>query len=488
MATMNPVIVLFCLLGSLVPTCAVRAGDFTLKTALLRTRIDGNSICSLTGRWLNGGLHSLTPIRAWVGIVEDATGGPSASDFQRRHNEWSRQHLTLQSVIDSGVTPSLAEKELEARHRHCRFRLPQYFDCALIEFAEPAIGESRFGWVIDYDVDQELSDEAVFFTEAPELDVCNETETQLDVMRVVMSFDVSRHMPAFRYSERSEKPKTSNGSDRVESAGVVPLQSTDKSAAVDSHDPVSVLHRLDAPAIRKQHLEKIVVAADRVLADVKRISDPEHRNAVLADALYRKGRALGYMELPDVEAVKPVKDSAELQRRFEENFLQLEQVVDVTAPDFILLAIRRQRRRNCRGVALDLVEKYRATHPAPVWHYKKRLDLLTELKDQLNSHQAAAALWLRAKMPKQPVAVLFRTAASADSDGRITIPGSWIENEPYRGSRLTFQAVCRQQQEAVAWLEPQATLHLRNAASESVFEFVTPENGGVLDVVLPLQN
>ena len=107
---------------------------------------------------------------------------------------------------------------------------------------------------------------------------------------------------------------------------------------------VAQLHRLDRPAVRKKHLRQVQTAADAILktinrkrlaryfADVSennRQKDPAlHQQRTgerthLIDALYRKGRALGYMELPDVIQVHPIKNQRAHDRLFEANFQQL---------------------------------------------------------------------------------------------------------------------------------------------------------------------
>ncbi|MEQ9410382.1 MAG: hypothetical protein RIK87_21790 [Fuerstiella sp.] len=173
---------------------------------------------------------------------------------------------------------------------------------------------------------------------------------------------------------------------------------------------------------------------------------------LLTDALYRRGRALGYMELPDVVARVPVEDPAALQRQFEATFRRLDELVDTTAPDYILLRIRRERRRGCRGLALELVDLYRTTHPRPIWHYKKRYDLLTELGADFHAHQAAAEMWFRSRHPGRLVPVLVRVHDDHPA-GHKTFTGSWRPLEPFRTGSLRLSAMPHGHFEGVVWLE-----------------------------------
>lgn len=141
----------------------------------------------------------------------------------------------------------------------------------------------------------------------------------------------------------------------------------------------ALLVALDEPSLRKKHLDEVVAAADRVLARVKELDlSCGERTAWLADSLYRKGRALGYMELPDVIAEHPIEDPQRHDERFEATFKQLDELVDTTRPEFVLLRIRRERRRGEYQEALRLLEIYRATAADPRWYEKKRRDIEAE--------------------------------------------------------------------------------------------------------------
>ena len=70
----------------------------------------------------------------------------------------------------------------------------------------------------------------------------------------------------------------------------------------------------------------------------------------LVDALYRKGRAIAYMDLPPVPGAPPMeipkkpKKRAARDKLFEANYAQLRQWVDLDQPKYALLKVRRERR------------------------------------------------------------------------------------------------------------------------------------------------
>lgn len=145
------------------------------------------------------------------------------------------------------------------------------------------------------------------------------------------------------------------------------------------HRSAELLVALDDPSLRKDRLDEIVAAADRVIARVKATDwAADERTVWMADALYRKGRALGYMELPAVLEVRPIEDPQRHEERFEATFKQLDALVDTTRPEFILLRIRRERRRGNYEEALRLLEIYRETATDSSWYEKKRRDILRE--------------------------------------------------------------------------------------------------------------
>ena len=159
---------------------------------------------------------------------------------------------------------------------------------------------------------------------------------------------------------------------------------------------VARLHRLDRPAVRKAHLDQVQAAADAILksinqkqlsryfggsSEASRKKNPSlHQQrsterAHLIDALYRKGRALGYMELPDVILLHPIKNQRAHDRLFEANFQQLSRWVDTTDRKYCLLHVRRDRRQQRYGAALRLLNQQIRAGNATYWFYKKRRDL-----------------------------------------------------------------------------------------------------------------
>ncbi|MCH7990350.1 MAG: tripeptidyl peptidase II, partial [Planctomycetes bacterium] len=169
-----------------------------------------------------------------------------------------------------------------------------------------------------------------------------------------------------------------------------------------NHLPIllAVLHRLDQEKTRKQHLPEVVAAADNVLAqidtkklaahygtnvnadnpdEVKLRKTMDEQKSVLVDTLYRKGRALGYMELPDVIADHPIADPQAHDQAFEANFAELRKWVDTTDQKYFLLHVRRERRKGRYGNALKLLNKYIPTSAPNYWYIKKRRDCYEKL-------------------------------------------------------------------------------------------------------------
>ena len=159
---------------------------------------------------------------------------------------------------------------------------------------------------------------------------------------------------------------------------------------------VARLHRLDRAQVRKQQLDKVVAAADAILdrinrgrlaryfgtasktgrADKPALHEQRTRERErLIDALYRKGRALAYMELPDVVKTHPIKNQRAHNRAFETNFQQLAKWVDTTDRKYCLLHVRRDRRQQRYGAALRLLNQQIRDGNANYWFFKKRRDL-----------------------------------------------------------------------------------------------------------------
>ena len=161
-----------------------------------------------------------------------------------------------------------------------------------------------------------------------------------------------------------------------------------------------VLHRLDTIDHHRNRLAVVVAAADDLIEKVDqealatelgRRADPENteaakrrkaakrRREILVDALYRKGRALGYMKLPDVIAKHPIADPEAHDKAFEANFAELRTWVDTTGEKYFLLHVRRERHLHRYGNALKLLNKYIGASPPDYRHFKKRRDIYGEL-------------------------------------------------------------------------------------------------------------
>ena len=163
---------------------------------------------------------------------------------------------------------------------------------------------------------------------------------------------------------------------------------------------VAKLRKLDDEKSRKQRLDEVVAAADAVLAqldegailmaltgrsaaDDKKQSvarkSAEKKKALLIDTLYRKGRALGYMELPEVVAKNPIKDKEAHEKEFEANYKALNKWVDPTGSDYFLLHIRRAARKQQLGESLKWLNKYSSGAAPNYWYFEKRRKLYEAL-------------------------------------------------------------------------------------------------------------
>ena len=178
------------------------------------------------------------------------------------------------------------------------------------------------------------------------------------------------------------------------------------------------LHRLDSEAKRKERLAEVVAAADAVLAQINVAALASHfgtnvgtdsedkklrakltkERETLVDALYRKGRALGYMELPDVVAKHPIADQKAHDKAFEDNFARLAKWVDTSDPKYSLLHIRKERRQQRYGKALSLLHKRMQEAGAVKLLDKKRHDMYESLEwEHLRQN---AADWMLRRFPQ----------------------------------------------------------------------------------------
>lgn len=156
---------------------------------------------------------------------------------------------------------------------------------------------------------------------------------------------------------------------------------------------VAKLRKLDDEKTRKERLSEVVEAADAVLAQLdesaiamalvgrsaadgkeagKARKSAEKKKALLIDTLYRKGRALGYMELPEVLAKNPIKDKKAHEKAFEDAYKALSKWVDPTSSDYFLLHIRREARKQHLGESLKWLNKYSSGAAPNYWYLEKR--------------------------------------------------------------------------------------------------------------------
>ena len=170
---------------------------------------------------------------------------------------------------------------------------------------------------------------------------------------------------------------------------------------------VTRLERLDHVDHRKKRLGDVVAAADAVIAtvDTNKLAATLGRRGgrsadkgVLVDALYRKGRALAYMELPEVIAAHPIANKAAHAKAFDSNFKELGRWVDTTEKTYVLLHIRHERRRGRPAMALKWLTKYYPGTPANFWYVKKRRDLYEKL-GWSHCHEYERR-WLLVRFPK----------------------------------------------------------------------------------------
>lgn len=156
---------------------------------------------------------------------------------------------------------------------------------------------------------------------------------------------------------------------------------------------VLTLEKLDDEEKRKTRLSSVVSAADAVLTQIdtasieaglglrpadgdggasKQKKDAEKLKGLLVDTLYRKGRALGYMELPEVLERWPIKDQKAHDEVFEANYKELVRWDDATSEKHFLLHIRRAAKKKQLGESLKWLNKYAGGPSSNYWHLEKR--------------------------------------------------------------------------------------------------------------------
>ena len=96
----------------------------------------------------------------------------------------------------------------------------------------------------------------------------------------------------------------------------------------------------------------------------------------------------------------PIDDPEQLDRDFEQTFRQLAQWVETTESDYVLLTIRRDRRKGRYGLALrQLNREIDATSPARELLHKKRRDLYEHLGwDDWRDYEQA---WMLIRFPER---------------------------------------------------------------------------------------
>jgi len=158
---------------------------------------------------------------------------------------------------------------------------------------------------------------------------------------------------------------------------------------------------------RKEHLPEVVKAADEIIAQVpkakvrsyfgarhtpeteaekKQHSEMTEQRDAWTDALYRKARAVAYMDLPEdpehpenADIKKEPQDQQDREKLFEETYKELASWVDPTEKKYSLVHLRRMRRQEKFGEALEFVNKLIGEEPKKLLLYKKRADIYGEL-------------------------------------------------------------------------------------------------------------
>lgn len=108
----------------------------------------------------------------------------------------------------------------------------------------------------------------------------------------------------------------------------------------------------------------------------------------MVDALYRKGRALAWMELPDERLLsddgtsvtaEPPFDPETIDELFEATYQQISEWVDPTMEGYVLLAVRREWRQGRLGEALRLLQGKIKASNTDASLQRKRIELLEAL-------------------------------------------------------------------------------------------------------------
>ncbi|MFU7561513.1 hypothetical protein ACMFWY_22720 [Roseiconus sp. JC912] len=204
----------------------------------------------------------------------------------------------------------------------------------------------------------------------------------------------------------------------------------------DSASIVSMRRRLlalDQPSLRKQNLEAIIRLCDAVVEtsaqqlghsgvqkdgatvigypvlesyDFEKIDSENSKyqitQAWIADAAYRRVRAIGYRELPDVVAKHPIVDQQAQDAAYEKAYHWLAEIVPINDSRFVLTKVRFKRRRGNAESAYDVLRDHGYEGPAIAWYFKKERDLWSEAGDEALRRLGHARWFLRqAQLPVQ---------------------------------------------------------------------------------------
>ncbi|WP_139228366.1 S8 family serine peptidase [Planctomicrobium piriforme] len=159
------------------------------------------------------------------------------------------------------------------------------------------------------------------------------------------------------------------------------------------------LHLIDNDD-REERLPEVVAAATEVLALIpvpalkeyfgtRHASKTPEEKALnkqretqkkqLVDALYRKGRALGHMDLPENLEKHPIADRPAHDKAFAETVAELANWVDLTEKEYVLLQVRKDRRAGDFGEALKLLDQEIAADPLKKLYQEKRAEVYEQL-------------------------------------------------------------------------------------------------------------
>lgn len=158
---------------------------------------------------------------------------------------------------------------------------------------------------------------------------------------------------------------------------------------------------------RKPHLPEIIEFCDEILSKINTNhlsryfgirQDPKDESAraahqemdsqkeLLVDTLYRKARALAYMDLPakysppdSKPARKFPKTFEKRDKLFEEAYAELSKWVDPKDAKYVLVFLRRERRHSRPATALKVLNEHINNSPPKKLLYKKRADIFDEL-------------------------------------------------------------------------------------------------------------